>query len=260
MADSALSRRLSEFIGVTLFAWSLLWLVALASHSAADPVWFFNTGSGGPPANLAGRLGAFMAELSSQLVGYAAYLIPVVMAVIGWHYFWCRVLDAAYTKLIGAGLLFCCTSAFLSLVVVNEPEARAFRAGGYLGDFLAGSLADYLNKTGSFILILTLLFLAVILSTQFSFGRLFQAIGEMILNRWAAFRAGVRERREERRREKQRQEVLKKHLEKAGKEAKPQEALAGVSQLESRESPVTRPTVAQKHQEAEPNPAGTRPP
>ncbi|MBA3231496.1 MAG: DNA translocase FtsK 4TM domain-containing protein [Acidobacteria bacterium] len=259
MADSALSRRLSEFIGVTLFAWSLLWLVALASHSAADPVWFFNTGSGGPPANLAGRLGAFMAELSSQLVGYAAYLIPVVMAVIGWHYFWCRVLDAAYTKLIGAGLLFCCTSAFLSLVVVNEPEARAFRAGGYLGDFLAGSLADYLNKTGSFILILTLLFLAVILSTQFSFGRLFQAIGEMILNRWAAFRAGVRERREERRREKQRQEVLKKHLEKAGKEAKPQEALAGVSQLESRESPVPRPAVARNPREAEPDPAGPRP-
>ena len=115
MADSTLSRRLSEFIGVALFALSLFWLVALASYSASDPAWFFNTGSEGPPANLAGRLGAFMAELSYQLVGYAAYLVPVVLAVIGWHYFWCRVLDAAYTKLIGAALLLSCVAAFTAL-------------------------------------------------------------------------------------------------------------------------------------------------
>ena len=44
MAGSVLSRRLSEFIGVALFALALLWLIALASYSPADPVWFFNTG------------------------------------------------------------------------------------------------------------------------------------------------------------------------------------------------------------------------
>ena len=47
-------------------------------------------------------------------------------------------------------------------------------------------LSEYLNTTGSIILILTLLFLAVILSTQFSFGRLFAVIGEMLRDRWAA--------------------------------------------------------------------------
>ena len=43
-----------------------------------------------PPANFAGRVGAFMAELSYQMLGYAAYLIPLVLVVLGWHYFWCR--------------------------------------------------------------------------------------------------------------------------------------------------------------------------
>ncbi|MEP6918028.1 MAG: DNA translocase FtsK 4TM domain-containing protein, partial [Acidobacteriota bacterium] len=69
MAGSALSRRLSEFVGVALFALALIWVIALASYSASDPVWFFNTGSGHAPANFAGRIGAFVAELSYQLLG-----------------------------------------------------------------------------------------------------------------------------------------------------------------------------------------------
>jgi S-DNA-T family DNA segregation ATPase FtsK/SpoIIIE len=220
VGGSTVSRRLSEFVGVALFALSLMWLVALATYSTSDPVWFFNTGSDLPPANFAGRVGAFMAELSYQMLGYSAYLIPVVMVVLGWHYFWCRTLDAAYTKLVGAALLFSCISAFLSLafgtLVVSD---KTFRAGGYMGDWLAGGLAEYLNRTGSIILILTLLFLAIILSTQFSFGRLFSAIAQLGRDRWRAVLGRMRERREERRRDKERQEVLKKHLDKVPKES-----------------------------------------
>ncbi len=219
MPESAVSRRISEFVGVALFALSLIWLISLASYSASDPVWFFNTGGDAPPVNFAGRIGAFVAELSYQLLGYSAYLVPFVMVVIGWHYFWCRVLDAAYTKLVGAVLLFGCVSAFLSLAFGTlDVSGKEFKAGGYMGQWLAASLAAYLNRTGSIILILTLLFLAIILSTQFSFGRLFAAIGALIRDRWAATTGALHMWREERRRETQRQEVLKKHLDKAPKE------------------------------------------
>ena len=98
----------------------------------------------------------------------------------------------------GATLLFAGTSSFLALVVrTTEVEGKEFRAGGYLGQFLGGILSDYLNMTGSIILILTVLFLAVILSTQFSFGRLFGAIGEMLRDRWAVALGSLREWREE---------------------------------------------------------------
>ena len=220
MRGSTISRRFSEFVGVALFALALMWLVALATYSTSDPVWFFNTGSDHPPANFAGRVGAFMAELSYQTLGYSAYFIPIVMVVLGWHYFWCRNLDAAYTKLVGTGLLFASVSAFLSLAFGTlDVSGKTFRAGGYMGDWLAGSLREYLNRTGSIILILTLLFLAIILSTQFSFGRLFSAIAQLVRDRWHAMLGRYRERREERRRDKQRQEVLKKHLDKAPKES-----------------------------------------
>jgi S-DNA-T family DNA segregation ATPase FtsK/SpoIIIE len=213
VASSAISRRLSELLGVALFATALIWLISLASYSASDPVWFFNTGSDLAPTNFAGRVGAFVGELSYQMLGYAAYLIPLVFVIIGWHNFWCRAVDAAYTKLMGALLLFGCVSSFLSLAFGTlDVGGKAFRAGGYIGDRLAAILAEYLNRTGSIILILTLLFAAIILSTQFSLGRLFSTLAQLGQERWASMRAAFERRREEKERDKQRQEVLRKHL------------------------------------------------
>ncbi len=164
MAGSTLSRRVSEFFGVALFAAALIWLIALATYEPTDPVWFFSAGSGAQPVNFAGRVGAFLAELSFQLLGYASYLIPAAMVVVGWHYFWCRALDAQYTKLVGVGLLFGCLSSLLSLAFGSVDVAgKPFRAGGYLGEWLASWMAEYLNRTGSIIVILTLLFLAIVL-------------------------------------------------------------------------------------------------
>ena len=100
---------------MALFAAALIWLISLATYEPTDPVWFFSAGSGAAPANFAGRVGAFPAELSFQLFGYASYLIPAVFVVIGWHYFWCRAMDAAYTKIIGVLLMFGCISSLLSL-------------------------------------------------------------------------------------------------------------------------------------------------
>jgi S-DNA-T family DNA segregation ATPase FtsK/SpoIIIE len=209
---------LSEIIGVVLFACALVWLVALASYTASDPVWFFNTGSEMPPANLAGRVGAFLSELSFQMLGYSSYLIPAVVGAVGWHYFWCSAFDAPYTKGTGATLLLACSSSFLALAFGNlEVGGRAFRAGGYIGEWLAGGLSEYLNRTGSIILILTLLFLAIILSTQFSFGRAFAALAAIVRERSAMLMASWAERREEKRREMQRQEIIRKQAQKAGR-------------------------------------------
>jgi S-DNA-T family DNA segregation ATPase FtsK/SpoIIIE len=229
----------SEFAGVTLFAAALIWFVALATFNPSDPVWFFNTGADLAPANFAGRVGAFVAELSYQLLGYAAYLIPLVFAVIGWHYFWCHVVDAAYTKLVGAALLFSCVSSFLSLAFGTlDISGKSFRAGGYVGDALASLLASYLNRTGSIILILTLLFLSIILSTQFSFGRLFAFVAGLMRDRWAAMLGSIRASREERRRDKQRQEVLKKHLQKAARDGQDDQP------AKEPQEPRSRPVIA----------------
>jgi S-DNA-T family DNA segregation ATPase FtsK/SpoIIIE len=222
MKNSFVSRRLSEVLGVALFALALIWLIALVTHEPTDPVWFFTTGSERVPVNFVGRVGAFLSELSLQLLGYGAYLIPLMSAIVGWHYFWCQKPDAAYTKVTGALLLLACTSALLSLVFGSAQVAgRAFDAGGSIGGWLGGALADSLNRTGSIIVLLTLIALAVILSTQFSFGRLFATatVGTRDLSARGVGRlwAWI----DDRRRNRTRREVIAKHTRAAGAAARP---------------------------------------
>jgi S-DNA-T family DNA segregation ATPase FtsK/SpoIIIE len=211
-SGSALSRRLSEVVGVALFAAALIWLIALATYDPNDPVWFFSTGTHDVPANFAGRVGAFLSELSYQILGYASYLIPATMAVAGWHYFWCRAIDAVYTKLTGAAMLFACGSAFLGLTLGRvDFGPRPFRAGGYLGEWLGGFMSEYLSRTGSVIVILALIVAAVILATQFSFGRLFSAIFAGLGSVGARGFEAFGQWRDERRKAKARRDVLVKY-------------------------------------------------
>jgi DNA segregation ATPase FtsK/SpoIIIE, S-DNA-T family len=231
-----LSRRISEFLGVALFALALMWLIALVSYEPTDPVWFFTTDASRPPANFVGRVGAFLAELSFQLLGYASCLVPAVIAVLGWHYFWCQRFEAVYTKAIGVSLLLGCASAFLSLAFGSADVAgKTFHAGGSLGAWLAAWFAEYLNRTGSVIVILTLIVLSVIMSTQFSFGRLFatatRGSRDLSARGIGRFRGWL----DERRREKQRREVIAKHTKKDG-------APAVMPALK----PVAKPQVAEE--------------
>src|SRR5438105_15643329 len=216
MAESTFSRRISEFLGVALFALALIWLISLVTYEPTDPVWFFTTDALHPPANFVGRVGAFLSELSFQLLGYAAYVIPGVIAWAGWYYFWCQPFEAIYTKLIGITLLFGCSSSFLSLVFGSADVAgKTFDAGGSLGNWLGSWFAEYLNRTGSIIVILTLMVLALIMSTQFSFGRMFANASQGSRDLSARSVGFLRAWLEDRRKQKQRREVVAKHTKKA---------------------------------------------
>jgi S-DNA-T family DNA segregation ATPase FtsK/SpoIIIE len=235
-------------VGVALFAAALIWLIALATYDPNDPVWFFSTGTHDVPANFAGRIGAFLGELSYQILGYASYLIPAVIAVAGWHYFWCRAIDAVYTKLIGAAMLFACGAAFLSLTLGRvDLGPRAFRGGGYLGEWLGGLMSEYLSRTGSVIVILALIVAAVILATQFSFGRLFGAIfaglGAVGTRGIDAFTQW----REERRKARARREVLEKYGKKdTAVVARPEpRKTAKIEPFDSQSPNVVRQSLAQ---------------
>jgi DNA segregation ATPase FtsK/SpoIIIE, S-DNA-T family len=212
---TVLSRRVCEVVGVACFGLALLWLVALASYSASDPVLFFSTPAAHAPANFAGRVGAFLSELSFQVFGLAAYLLPPILVVIGWHYFWVRALRAPLTKAIGAALLFASGSGLLSLAFERlHIGGKLFPAGGVIGSGVASIFLPQLNRTGSLILLLSVLFLAVIMATQLSLGAIAAAIGARIKAFFEARLAALKAWRAERRREQQRREVIRKHVEK----------------------------------------------
>ena len=227
MVATTLSRRVSEIVGVAFFAAALVWLVSLSTYDASDAVWFFNPDGAAPPLNLVGRVGSFLAEISYQLVGLTAFLIPFQLLVLGWHAFWCRSIGTAYTKLLGLGVIVGCSAGFLSLAFGHITESpRPIDAGGYLGALLTSLLSEYFNRIGSIIVILTIMFLAVMLSTQFSLGQLFSAV-------WGSLRAAMRAMQgvvggwwTKRQRERQRRDVVNKHLAKTGASSARTEILA----------------------------------
>jgi len=224
--DTASSRRVSEITGVALFAVMIIWLIALMSYTPTDPTWFFNNGTGTNAVNFAGRIGAFVAELSFQLLGYAAYLIPAALSILGWRAFWCHSIDAAYTKLVGAGLFFLCSAALLSLAFgAFAPSVRPFAAGGVIGELVASVLVAYLAQTGAVVLLMALMALAVILATQFSFGRASEAAAGAVRDRSTGLWAGFQARQAERRRVKERQQIVDKHVKQAGRDKAPEIAI-----------------------------------
>ncbi len=212
-AGSSLSRRLSESLGFALLAAALAWLIALVTYDPADPVWFFHAGAARRPANFIGPVGAFGAELSIQVLGFASYLVPVLLGVVGWALVWCRRVQAIYTKVIGTGLLAGCLASLLHLSVESVTlSGRRLPAGGYLGALVSEEMTSYFSRTGSFIILVTLLFLSIILATQFSFGRMFSAIGDAVFGSARRALVRVRQWREGRRRERTRREVIRKRM------------------------------------------------
>ncbi len=217
MSGDVLSRRISEGVGIALFGAALFWLIAIVTYEATDPVWFFKTGGQTPPMNLAGPVGAFLAELSQQAFGFSAVLVPITLGTLGWHAFWCRPITAGYTRLAGLGLMFACAAALLSLALgAAEATGRSFEPGGMLGGWFATGLSGYFNYAGALVVVVTLLFLSIILSTQASLGQWFAQGGGTIAGAARSVNAWIHRWWTERAKARRRQEVVNKHLAKTG--------------------------------------------
>jgi S-DNA-T family DNA segregation ATPase FtsK/SpoIIIE len=160
-------------------------------------------------------------------------LFPLLIGVVGWYRFWCRRVDAVYTKLIGLALLFASATSFLKLALGPiRPGGGSIEPGGWIGDQLGGMLEASFSRTGSLIILLTSLLLSIVLTTQLSFGRMFAAIGRRVRTWEQAAGANMRERWENWRRDRKRREIALKQARRA----------AASEQVRS-EQPTTRPAV-----------------
>ncbi len=202
-----------SLLGLVAFAVSLMLLISLATFDPRDPAPFFKAGKDQTTRNFIGPFGAFIAELLiPQMFGLAALLLPLVLGLFGWKLFWCRPLEAPYTKATGLLLLLLSLTAFLTLSFQSLPFAgEDVRAGGWIGESLSGFLVAEFSRTGAFIVVSTSLFVALILSTQFSFASALGFVGAITGNRVRGIRTAWNHWRETRRKERLRRDVIRKH-------------------------------------------------
>jgi len=154
------SHRGAELLGLVSFALALMLLIALATFDPRDPAPFFRAGAEGDARNFIGPFGAFLAELLiPQLFGLSALLMPIALGLVGWKLFWCRPIEAPYTKAVGNVFVLLALAALLSLTfgtVVFEGEP--VRAGGATGEVVAGLLLADFGRAGAYIVAATALF------------------------------------------------------------------------------------------------------
>ncbi|MGH9602380.1 MAG: DNA translocase FtsK 4TM domain-containing protein, partial [Terriglobales bacterium] len=166
------NRRLNELIGFLLLAAALLLFLALATYSPLDPSW--NTAaspaSSSPARNWVGVVGALVSDLGLQLLGVSAFLVPVMIGLAGTRWFHSRPVSSPVAKAAGCVALLIFVPALLALLPFEWRWLRAVPMEGLLGRILGDVLIRYFNTAGAYIVALSVIAVALYLSTAFSFG------------------------------------------------------------------------------------------
>ena len=166
------NKRLNELVGFLFFVSATLLFLALASYSPIDPS--LNTSatppSGSPAHNWIGVLGALSSDMLLQFLGIAAFLLPIVIAMLGLRWFRSHKVESWMAKAAGVTALIVFFSSFLALLPWNWRWLKAIPIEGLMGRIVGDALIHYLNVAGAYIVSLAAIAVALYLATAFSFG------------------------------------------------------------------------------------------
>lgn len=152
------SSRYNEIVAFLLFAFAVLIFLCLVTYNPND--WSLNTSSSQKTQNLIGVVGAIIADLMFQIIGYSAHIFPVLLGFAAWKIFFSEELFPRLSRIFGFFLFILSASSFISLM-----DWR----GGLIGAFFAKLFVYLLSPIGAGILLFTLLTVSILLLTNFSF-------------------------------------------------------------------------------------------
>jgi len=165
------NKRLNELIGFLCIAGAVLVAVSLLTYNPRDAAFNVSAASGEDhiTQNLMGPVGAYTSDLLFQFFGFAAFLLPVAVAILGYR--WCRsrAIDSQAATMSGYVLLMLSLPSLLAMAPI--PDVRgAVPAGGLLGTLVSHGLRSGFNGGGAVLVTLTLFFVSLYMTTRFSFG------------------------------------------------------------------------------------------
>lgn len=166
------NRRLNELVGVSLFAMAGLLILSLVSYRPTDPS--LNTVGGAMAHNWAGIFGATLSDLLFQFEGFAAFCLPLMLGLLGLSWIRSRAIGAPKSKVAGFALFLFVIPAVFGLLPGHMHWLGAIPVEGVWGRLMVDGMTAVLNYPGTCVLVATLLLIAVLLSTAFSFGNLRQ--------------------------------------------------------------------------------------
>jgi len=165
------NRRLNEILGLVVLSGALLLLLALASYTPSDPS--LNTVgkyvTGRLAHNWTGAVGAYIADALLQLIGVAAFFLPVVLGRLGICWMRSRRAGSPLAKAIGLGMWVVFAPAAVGLLPGGMMWRHSLPIEGVSGRLLADFLVQYLNLPGACIVLALMVALSLYLATTFTF-------------------------------------------------------------------------------------------
>ncbi|MGH7828117.1 MAG: DNA translocase FtsK [Candidatus Binatia bacterium] len=152
-----------EIWGVVISVTALLMVISLLSYNPTDRS--FNTPSGALPTyNWGGFVGAYLADLLLQGLGYSAYLLPAFLCLAAYQLFRASYKGVRPAKATGYAMFLVSGAVLLSLLIDSE---NARDAGGIVGGFLKESvLIPLFGRISATLITLAALLLSLMLLTQ----------------------------------------------------------------------------------------------
>lgn len=176
---------------IVLVAVALVILIALLSYDPADPGWS-HTGGSGPISNKGGLVGAWLADVLLYLFGYSAYLLPFIIASMGWLLYQGHLAQGRkdllsfdyfhlFTRITGF-LLIITMGCGLAWIHLEGGMDLPHRAGGIVGDVVGREMIAMLGLLGGTLLMIGLFLTGVTLSTGLSWLWLMDTTGRYTLD------------------------------------------------------------------------------
>jgi S-DNA-T family DNA segregation ATPase FtsK/SpoIIIE len=192
------SRGLREGALLILSAIGLFLVIALLSYHPGDPGWS-HVGGQIKVSNMAGRVGAWFADVFYYLFGYLAFLAPVIVVYSGWLIYRGRggtgELDLRTLGIRWAGFVITLTAGCGLATLHFTSGSLPLNAGGILGEVTGMGMVSMTQYVGATVLLLALFLTGVTLFSGLSWFRLMDRTGVAVLwmlewvhARWVRFR------------------------------------------------------------------------
>ena len=181
------NRRLNEIIGMVVLVAAALLLLGLATYTPTDPS--FNTVghyvTGRPAHNWTGMVGAYLSDAMLQLIGIAAFFLPLVLGRLGLCWIRSRPAGSPLAKTVGLAMWIVFAPAAIALLPGSILWRHALPIEGTSGRLLADFLVNYLNLPGAAIVLTLMVAVSLYLATTFTFNT---------AREWATIRFGFLQR------------------------------------------------------------------
>ncbi|MDH5728514.1 MAG: DNA translocase FtsK 4TM domain-containing protein [Gammaproteobacteria bacterium] len=225
-----LQRGLREAALILLGALSVYLFVALVTYNINDPAWSHSSQQR-HISNAGGVLGAWFSDVVFFLFGYFAYLLPLMVATIGWQLFHFSADDkaqearsnATHSALKTIGLIFTvgAGTGLLALQWQVSIDYLPANSGGVIGGLIAQNLSALVSPIGANLFLAALFLTGLSLFSGLSWVRLIVRTGQLFAARFESMQHARQERKAAKQAKAERKELVIKETRRIEKRKPP---------------------------------------